>query len=54
MAGHTVQYDHIGRKYDADAQTATLKRAEPYPFFRLVGDLADQRVLAGVYGGEEA
>lgn len=45
MVGHTVQYDHIGRKYDAYAQTATLKRAEQYTFFRLVGDLAGKRVL---------
>jgi toxoflavin synthase len=43
--GQTVQYDQIGRKYDAYARTATLKRAESYTFFRLVGDLAGKRVL---------
>ena len=41
----TAQYDHIGSKYDEYAQTATLKRAESYTFFRMVGDLAGQRVL---------
>jgi len=41
----TAQYDHIGSKYDEYAQTATLKRAESYTFFRMVGELADQRVL---------
>ena len=45
MAEHTAQYDHIGSKYDAYAQTATLKRVEQYTFFRLVGDLAGKRVL---------
>ena len=41
----TAQYDHIGSKYDEYAQTATLKRAESYTFFRMVGDLAGKRVL---------
>jgi toxoflavin synthase len=41
----TAQYDHIGSKYDEYAQTATLKRAESYTFFRMVGELAGQRVL---------
>ena len=41
----TAQYDHIGSKYDAYARTATLKRAESYTFFRMVGELAGQRVL---------
>jgi toxoflavin synthase len=41
----TTQYDHIGSKYDEYAQTATLKRAESYTFFRMVGELAGQRVL---------
>src|SRR5215831_10778791 len=41
----TAQYDHIGSKYDEYAQTATLKRAEHYTFFRLVGALAEKRVL---------
>ena len=41
----TAQYDHIGSKYDEYAQTATLKRAESYTFFRMVGELADKRVL---------
>jgi len=40
-----AQYDHIGSKYDEYAQTATLKRAESYTFFRMVGDLAGKRVL---------
>src|SRR5262245_55246237 len=40
-----AQYDHIGSKYDEYAQTATLKRAESYTFFRLVDKLAGQRVL---------
>ena len=34
----TAQYDQIGSKYDEYAQTATLKRAESYTFFRMVGD----------------
>jgi SAM-dependent methyltransferase len=42
---HPTQYDHIGSKYDEYAQTATLKRAERYTFFRLVGALEGQRVL---------
>jgi len=41
----TAQYDHIGSKYDEYAQTATLKRAECYSFFRLVGALEGKRVL---------
>jgi SAM-dependent methyltransferase len=45
MATPTAQYDHIGSKYDAYAQTATLKRAECYTFFRLVGALEGKRVL---------
>jgi SAM-dependent methyltransferase len=45
MADHTAQYDHIGSKYDEYARTATLKRAECYTFFRLVGALDGQRVL---------
>src|SRR5262245_66583482 len=45
MAEQTVQYDHIGSKYDEYAQTATLKRAESYTFFRMVGALDGQRVL---------
>jgi toxoflavin synthase len=42
---HTAQYDQIGRKYDEYARTATLKRAESYTFFRLVGDLPGKCVL---------
>src|SRR2546426_12540064 len=38
-------YDQIGNKYDEYARTATLKRAESYTFFRMVGELAGQRVL---------
>src|SRR5712692_4423849 len=41
----TAQYDHIGSKYDEYARTATLKRAERYTFFRMVGALAGKRVL---------
>jgi len=41
----TAPYDRIGSKYDAYAQTATLKRAESYPCFRMVGELDGQRVL---------
>jgi SAM-dependent methyltransferase len=40
-----TQYDHIGSKYDEYARTATLKRAESYTVFRMVGALAGQRVL---------
>jgi 2-polyprenyl-3-methyl-5-hydroxy-6-metoxy-1,4-benzoquinol methylase len=45
MAGQEAQYDHIGSKYDEYARTATLKRAECYTFFRMVGALAGKRVL---------
>jgi ubiquinone/menaquinone biosynthesis C-methylase UbiE len=45
MTEQGVQYDHIGSKYDAYARTATLKRAERYTFFRMVGALHGQRVL---------
>ena len=45
MAEQTAQYDHIGSKYDEYAQTATLKRAESYTFFRLVGALGKKSVL---------
>jgi toxoflavin synthase len=40
-----AQYDHIGSKYDEYARTATLKRAEYYTFFRMVGALGGKRVL---------
>ena len=40
-----AQYDHIGSKYDEYARTATLKQAESYTFFRMVGALEGQRVL---------
>jgi SAM-dependent methyltransferase len=45
MREQSAQYDHIGSKYDEYAQTATLKRAEQYTFFRLVGALEGKRVL---------
>lgn len=45
MTATTAQYDHIGSKYDEYAQTATLKRAEQYTFFRMVGPLPGKRVL---------
>lgn len=46
MTAATAQYDHIGSKYDEDARTATLKRAEKYTFFRMAGALDGKRVLA--------
>jgi hypothetical protein len=39
MTAPAAQYDHIGSKYDEYARTATLKRAERYTFFRMVGPL---------------
>ena len=45
MTEHPAQYDHIGSQYDAYARTATLKRAESYTVFRMVGALAGQCVL---------
>src|ERR671924_536371 len=45
MTAPTAQYDHIGSRYDEYARTATLKRAERYTFFRMVGTLDGQRVL---------
>ena len=45
MTEQGAQYDHIGSKYDEYARTATLKRAESYTFFRMVGTLDGQRVL---------
>ena len=50
MTEHGAPYDHMGSKYDEDARTATLKRAESYTFFRMVGALAGQRVLDLAYG----
>ena len=45
MTVHSEQYDHIGSKYDEYARTATLKRAESYAFFRMVGPLDGKSVL---------
>ena len=45
MTEHPAQYDHINSQYDVYAQTATLKRAESYTVFRMVGALAGQCVL---------
>jgi ubiquinone/menaquinone biosynthesis C-methylase UbiE len=45
MTEQGAQYDHIGSKYDEYARTATLKRAERYTFFRMVGALEGQRVM---------
>src|SRR5688572_14550672 len=45
MAEQTVQYDHIGSKYDEYARTATLKQAERYTFFRMVGALDGQHAM---------
>src|SRR5262245_23845773 len=40
-----TQYDQIGSKYDEYARTATLKRAENYTFFCMIGTLDVLRVL---------
>jgi SAM-dependent methyltransferase len=45
MQEPAAQYDHIGSKYDEYARTATLKQAESYTFFRMVGPLEGKRVL---------
>ena len=45
MVEQGAQYDHIGSKYAVYARTATLKRAESYTFFRMVGPLEGKRVL---------
>src|SRR5215510_2952782 len=45
MTEQGAQYDHIGSKYDEYARTATLKRAESYTFFRMVGGLDGKRVM---------
>jgi len=45
MTEQGAQYDHIGSKYDEYARTATLKRAESYTFFRMVGALDGKRVV---------
>ena len=45
MTEQGAQYDHIGSKYDEYAHTATLKWAECYMFFRMVGALEGKRVL---------
>jgi SAM-dependent methyltransferase len=45
MTEQGAQYDHIGSKYDEYARTATLKRAECYTFFRMVGALDGKRVM---------
>jgi SAM-dependent methyltransferase len=45
MREQSAQYDHIGSKYDEYARTATLKRAECYTFFRMVGALEGKRIM---------
>jgi len=45
MAEQGAQYDHIGSQYDEYARTATLKQAERYTFFRMVGALDGKSVL---------
>jgi SAM-dependent methyltransferase len=45
MAEQEAQYDHIGSKYDEYARMATLKRAERYTFFHMVGALDGKSVL---------
>ena len=45
MTEQGAQYDHIGSKYDEYARMATLKWAERYTFFRMVGALEGKRVM---------
>src|SRR6266545_2545375 len=45
MTDPAAQYDHIGSKYDQYARTATLKQAESYTFFRMVGALDGKSVM---------
>ena len=45
MSASAAQYDHIGSQYDEYARTATLKAAERYTFFRMVGPVEGQRVM---------
>ena len=45
MPEHEVQYDHIGSKYDDYSRKATIKLAENYTVFRLVGPLEGKRVM---------
>ena len=45
MATQPVQADHMGSKYDAYAQTATLKHAACCIFLHLVEALEGKRVL---------
>ena len=45
MTEQDAQYDAIGSKYDEYARTATLKWAERYTFFRMVGALEGKRVM---------
>ena len=45
MTAPVAQYEHIGSKYDEYARTATLKRAERYTFFRMVGALHGKHAL---------
>jgi toxoflavin synthase len=45
MGEEVAQYDPIGCRYDEYTRTATLKRAERYTFFRMVGPLEGKRVL---------
>jgi toxoflavin synthase len=45
MTEQEAQFDHIGSKYDEYASTATLKQAERYMFFRMIGALEGQRVM---------
>ena len=45
MAQRGAQYDQIGSKYEEYAHAATLKQAERYTFFRMVGALDGLRVI---------
>lgn len=45
MTEQGAQYDQIGNKYNEYAHKSTLKRAERYTFFRMVGALQGKRVM---------
>jgi SAM-dependent methyltransferase len=45
MPASAAQYDHIGSQYDDYARAATLKRAERYTVFRMVGALEGKQVM---------
>ena len=45
MTEQRAQYDNIGSKYEEYATIATIKRAERYTFFRLLGALGGKSVM---------